>query len=190
MDGMEAKLQQIMGDPDMMQKIMSIAQGFQSAPQEAPPPPSPMPDIDMATIQKIASFASQSNIDKNQRNLLAALGPYLSQNRISKLEKDGIIQEYNLRLNREVLGYHIIAYVQLEMDPSLKPKFHEQMIRCNNVLECCNVTGQYSQILKVAFKSTVDLDSFLTRIQAFGRTSTHIVLSAHIPPRDNLIDCE
>lgn len=87
MDGMEAKLQQIMGDPDMMQKIMSIAQGFQSAPQEAPPPPSPMPDIDMATIQKIASFASQSNIDKNQRNLLAALGPYLSQNRISKLEK-------------------------------------------------------------------------------------------------------
>ena len=110
--------------------------------------------------------------------------------RIAKLEKDGIIQEYCLRLNRERLGYHIIAYIQLEMDPSLKFKFHEQMRQCNNVLECCNITGKYSQILKAAFKSTTDLDAFLTRIQAFGRTSTHIVLSAHIPPRDLLIDNE
>lgn len=89
MEGMENKIQEILGNPDMMQQIMSIAQNFQSAPQEEPPPPqpSPMPDIDIATIQRLAGFASQSNIDKNQRNLLAALGPYLSAPRISKLEK-------------------------------------------------------------------------------------------------------
>ena len=108
--------------------------------------------------------------------------------RIAKLEKEGIIQEYNLRLNRERLGYHIIAYILVEMDPSLKPKFQEEVNNCNNVLECCHITGQYSQILKAAFKSTNDLDAFLTVIQTYGRTSTHIVLSAHVPPRDNLVD--
>lgn len=108
--------------------------------------------------------------------------------RIAKLEKDGIIQEYNLRLNRERLGYHIIAYILVEMDPSLKPKFQEEVSACNNVLECCHITGQYSHILKAAFKSTNDLDAFLTVIQTYGRTSTQIVLSAHVPPRDNLID--
>ena len=108
--------------------------------------------------------------------------------RITKLEKEGVIQEYNLRLNRERLGYHIIAYILVEMDPSLKPKFQEEVVKCNNVLECCHITGQYSQILKAAFKSTNDLDAFLTTVQAYGRTSTHIVLSAHVPPRDNLID--
>ena len=109
--------------------------------------------------------------------------------RITKLEKEGVIQEYNLRLNRERLGYHIIAYILVEMDPSLKPKFQEEVVKCNNVLECCHITGQYSQILKAAFKSTNDLDAFLTIVQTYGRTSTHIVLSAHVPPRDNLIDC-
>ena len=86
MDGIESKLQQIMSDPNMMQQIMSIAQNFQTQPQEEAPPP-PMPDIDMATISRIAGFANQSNIDQNQRNLLSALAPYLSQYRISKLER-------------------------------------------------------------------------------------------------------
>ncbi len=89
MEGMENKIQDILNNPNMMQQIMSMAQSFQSPPQEEapPPPPSPFPDIDMATIQRIAGFASRSNIDKNQRNLLSALSPYLSQFRISKLEK-------------------------------------------------------------------------------------------------------
>ncbi len=88
MEGMENKIQEILNNPNMMQQIMSMAQNFQSPPQEeSPPQTSPFPDIDMATIQRIAGFASQSNIDKNQRNLLSALGPYLSQFRISKLEK-------------------------------------------------------------------------------------------------------
>lgn len=108
--------------------------------------------------------------------------------RISKLERDGLVSAYTMQLDREKLGYHITAYIELEMEPSLKPKFHQEMETCTNVLECCNVTGQYSQILKAAFKSTSDLDVFLTKIQAFGRTSTHIVLAEHIRTRDNLID--
>ncbi|MBQ7341221.1 MAG: hypothetical protein IJW41_03545 [Oscillospiraceae bacterium] len=88
MDGIENQLQAVLGNPEMMQKIMSMAQSFQSPPQEEAPAPQPsLPDIDMATIQRLAGFASQSNIDKNQRNLLSALAPYLSQYRISKLEK-------------------------------------------------------------------------------------------------------
>ena len=86
MDSIESKLQAVLGNPDMMQQIMSIAQNFQTPPQEETPPP-PMPDIDMAAISRIAGFASQSNIDQNQRNLLSALTPYLSQYRITRLER-------------------------------------------------------------------------------------------------------
>ena len=110
--------------------------------------------------------------------------------RISKMERDGIIQSYGVQLNRERLGFLITAYVEVEMEPSLKPKFYKEIENCDNVLECCGVTGQYSQILKAAFRSTNDLDTFLTRLQTYGRTSTHIVLSPHVPPRDNLIDSE
>ena len=110
--------------------------------------------------------------------------------RIAKLEREGIIGGYTMELNREKLGYHVTAYITVEMVPSLKEKFHNEFVNCPNVLECSSITGECSQILKAVFRSTAELDAFLTRTQAYGRTSTHIVLSAHIPPRDNLIDCE
>ncbi len=91
MEGMEEKLNAILGNPQMMQQIMSMAQamGQQEEQKPAPPPPpqNNNPGIDFAMIQKLSGIAKQSGIDKNQQNLLRALGPYLSRERISKLEK-------------------------------------------------------------------------------------------------------
>ena len=46
-----------------------------------------MPEIDLSALQKITGFARQSSIDSNQQSLLKALGPYLSNRRIDRLEK-------------------------------------------------------------------------------------------------------
>ena len=95
MDDMESKLGAILGNPEMMQQIMTLAQNFnqsdQPAKQEAPPrqdsPVSAFPELDLSMLQKLSGFAKQSGIDKNQQSLLRALGPYLSNQRISKLER-------------------------------------------------------------------------------------------------------
>lgn len=87
MDDMESKLGAIMNDPDMMQKIMSMAQTLNGAQPKQEPTPNPFPDIDISLLQKLSGFAGKSNIDANQRNLLQALGPYLNSHRLSRLEK-------------------------------------------------------------------------------------------------------
>ena len=91
MDDIESKLGAILSDPDMMQKIMSIAQNFHTSdatPQPAPQQPDAPPlELDRTMLQKLSGFAQQSGIDKNQHSLLQALGPYLSHQRIIKLEK-------------------------------------------------------------------------------------------------------
>lgn len=85
MDDFEGKLSAIMNDPDMMGKIMAMAQNLgQSQPEQ---PSNPIPDIDIGLLQKLSGFAGKSNIDANQRNLLQALTPYLNHNRISRLER-------------------------------------------------------------------------------------------------------
>ena len=88
MDDLESKLGAIMGNPEMMEKIMALAQSMNSAPPaEAPAPQGAMPQIDLSMIQKLSGLAGKSNIDSNQKNLLQALGPYLNARRINKLER-------------------------------------------------------------------------------------------------------
>ncbi len=87
MDGMEDKLNAILGNPQMMQQIMSMAQAMGEQTNEPKPEPQPSSGLDIATIQKLGNIAKQSGIDKNQQNLLRALSPYLSRERITKLEK-------------------------------------------------------------------------------------------------------
>ena len=93
MDEMESKLNSILGNPQMMQQIMAMAQAMQqdepkSEPKPEPPKnftPTSMPDT--AMLQRIAGIARQSGVDKNQQALLRALSPYLSRDRLSKLER-------------------------------------------------------------------------------------------------------
>ena len=87
MEGMEEKLGAILGNPEMMQTIMGLAQslGGQESRQEAPPPPKrPMPEANL--LKAMSGIASQSGVDRDQQALLRALVPYLSRHRIQKLE--------------------------------------------------------------------------------------------------------
>ena len=84
---LEDKLGAVLNNPQLMQQIMSKAQ---SLGQQSSPPPSPEPQVsgfDPALLQKVAGIASAAGGDEQQRALLCALGPYLSRDRISRLEK-------------------------------------------------------------------------------------------------------
>ena len=87
MEGIEEKLSSILGNPEMMQTIMGLAQslGAPESRQETPPAPqSPMPEANL--LKAMSGMAKQSGIDRDQQALLRALVPYLSRHRIQKLE--------------------------------------------------------------------------------------------------------
>ncbi len=91
MDDLQSQLSAVMGNPEMMEKIMSLAQNLGAEPTSASaPPPSSAPsgDIpDMAMLAKLTGIMGKAGIDKKEQNLLNALHPYLSSHRVSKLEK-------------------------------------------------------------------------------------------------------
>lgn len=103
--------------------------------------------------------------------------------RIERLEKENIISGYEAKINQSKLGYHITAFINLEIIPAQKPEFYPFVRSCPNVLECNCVTGDFSMLIKVAFSDTVELDSFIGQLQKFGRTSTQIVFSTPVEPR-------
>lgn len=89
MEDLESKLGAVLNNPEMMQKIMSLAQNL-NQPQEPvknDPPPASLPELDLSMVQRLSGLAKQGNIDKNQQSLLRALRPYLSCQRLQKLER-------------------------------------------------------------------------------------------------------
>lgn len=99
------------------------------------------------------------------------------------MEKDGIISGYHALVDPIKLGYHIIAFINLNVMPEDKPKFYDYAKDIPNVLECSCVTGEYSMLMKVAFQSTMELDIFIGQLQKFGKTCTQIVFSTQVGPR-------
>lgn len=93
MEDMQNQMNAILSNPEMMQKIMAMAQTLgQGQPEKKEPPKEEnqsfsLPDIDLSTVRKLSGLAGQSNIDNNQRTLLKALSPYLNRERIAKLER-------------------------------------------------------------------------------------------------------
>lgn len=108
--------------------------------------------------------------------------------RIERLEKAGILTGYHATIDPVALGYHITAFINLTLDPKQKDEFYPYVKDCPNVLECNCVTGTYSIMLKVAFPSTMELDTFIGHLQRFGNTQTQIVFSTAVPPACEQMD--
>lgn len=93
MDELENKLGAVLSNPEMMKQIMSLAQNLQAAAPESrqePEPPAAQnvsAPLDPSVLKKLSGLMGKSGVDPNQRSLLQALRPYLSNQRISKLER-------------------------------------------------------------------------------------------------------
>lgn len=90
MDDLQAQMNAVLSNPELMEQIKALAQDISPGDNKditAAPTPDTFPNIDMNMLRKLSGLAGQSNIDKNQQTLLTALSPYLTADRIRKLEK-------------------------------------------------------------------------------------------------------
>ena len=104
--------------------------------------------------------------------------------RINKLEKSGIINGYHMSINLDAIDYHVKAFVMVQLETRQKDEFYPYVQSVPNVIECNCVTGDFPEVMEVAFPTTAELDSFINEIQRrFGKTSTQIVFSTSVENR-------
>ena len=109
-----------------------------------------MDDIDRKILKLLQENARMSLKTIAEKTFLSS--PAVSA-RIEKLEKDGVIAGYHAMVDPMKLGYHILAFINLDVIPEDKPKFYAYAESVPNVLECSCVTGEYSMLMKVAFQT-------------------------------------
>jgi len=100
--------------------------------------------------------------------------------RVRRMEEAGLILGYHAEVNREKLGYIILAFIRVTTTPAQYPKFLTQANHAPEIVECHHVTGSESFILKVQVMSIPDLERLIEALSRFGQTATSIVLSSPV----------
>lgn len=140
-----------------------------------------MDKIDRKIINSLQENARVSLRDLSKECFISS--PAIAA-RINKLEKAGVINGYHSSIDMEKIGFHVRAFIQVQLEPRQKKEFYPFVQSVPNVVECNCVTGDYSEIMEVVFPSTTNLDDFINTIQQrFGKTSTQIVFSTSVNHR-------
>ena len=86
MSEFEDKLNELLNDPGQMERIAGIAKSLMGG--EAPPEPAPDTGSDEGLLKKISGLMKSSEAKtSNDKKLLEAMRPYLSEKRRSKMDK-------------------------------------------------------------------------------------------------------
>jgi Lrp/AsnC family leucine-responsive transcriptional regulator len=104
--------------------------------------------------------------------------------RLLRLEEAGVIRGWRLELEPAALGYPLTVFVRIRPMPGQVPKIAELARAMPQVAECHRITGEDCFILKVHVEAIGTLDRLLDRFLAHGQTTTSIVQSTPVPPRD------
>jgi Lrp/AsnC family leucine-responsive transcriptional regulator len=104
--------------------------------------------------------------------------------RLLRLEEAGVIRGWRLELEPAALGYPLTVFVRIRPMPGRLPKIAELAQAMPQVAECHRITGEDCFILKVHVEAIETLDRLLDRFLAHGQTTTSIVQSTPVPPRD------
>jgi Lrp/AsnC family transcriptional regulator, leucine-responsive regulatory protein len=103
-------------------------------------------------------------------------GPAVAE-RVKRMEEEGLISGYHAGIMPDKAGFPIRAFIRLRTSPERYPRVLAALETVPEVLECCHVTGDDAFLIQVVSHSTESLEKVISRLSAFGETSTSIVLS-------------
>ncbi len=144
------------------------------------PAPAPLDEIDRALLAALAEDARASVSDLARQIGLSA--PSTTE-RMRRLEAQGVIGGYTVRIDPRALGYTLQAIVRVKPLPGQLHLVEEMLRRIPEFIECDKVTGDDCFIARLYLHSIEQLDDILTKVTERAETSTAIVKTTPVPRR-------
>ncbi len=134
--------------------------------------------IDFAILDELKKNGRQSASEISKKVSLSI--PAVAE-RIRKLEKAEIIQQYTIKINRDKIGKRLLSFIFVNIERTENIDiFRNMIIQHCCVLECHHVAGTYDYLLKVITEDTQALEFFLSKtlkkIKGISNSNTIITL--------------
>ena len=146
----------------------------------AAPLPAPLDEIDRALLAALAEDGRASVSELARQIGLSA--PSTSE-RLRRLEAQGVIGGYTVRIDPRALGYTLQAIVRVKPLPGQLHLVEDVIRRIPEFIECDKVTGDDCFIARIWLHSIEQLDEILNKVTERAETSTAIVKSTPVPRR-------
>ncbi|CAM2182175.1 Lrp/AsnC family transcriptional regulator, leucine-responsive regulatory protein [Paraburkholderia sacchari] len=144
------------------------------------PAPIALDEIDRALLAALAEDGRASVSELAGQIGLSA--PSTSE-RLRRLEAQGVIGGYTVRIDPRALGYTLQAIVRVKPLPGQLHLVEEVIRRIPEFIECDKVTGDDCFIARLYLHSIDQLDEILNKVTERAETSTAIVKSTPVARR-------
>ena len=121
-------------------------------------------DFDRIDMRLLEILQSQGRISNLELAEAIKLSPAQTLRRHRRLEEMGVIKLYETRLDAQMLGFGVVAFIQVTMERCHVrdlAKFKRMISELGQVQECFVVTGDIDYMLKVVAHDLKALSEFL-----------------------------
>lgn len=103
--------------------------------------------------------------------------------RILKMETDGIIDGYNVKINMKGIGYPLSVFISAKIRFGQVEKFHELIRATPEITECHKLTGNDCLLIRASVQDTEHLERLGTKLSHYGELTTSLLLSSIVDNR-------
>lgn len=127
----------------------------------------------------------QANARESTANLARKLGVARTTvlARLARLERDGVVVGYTVRLGADVAERSVQAYVGVVTDPKKAKDVTKKLARLPELRQLCSVSGEFDYIALLRADSTQRLDALLDEIGEIDgvlKTTSSVVLALRV----------
>jgi len=139
-----------------------------------------MDALDKAILTALLADGRQSQVELAQS---VPLSPTAIGRRIRTLEQSGVIEGYEVKINRKALGFTMMVVVQISLESQneeLLAAFEQAAAAAPSILSCYMMSGQDDYLITVLARDLADFERIhkeqLSRLPGISRLHSSFVL--------------
>lgn len=120
--------------------------------------------LDKFDLAILAALQQDSRASLQEISAAVGLSSTPCWNRVKRMEQEGVIQGYSVRIDQSAIGFADTVIVQLTLEShsdSIIENFGKALEEIPEVLEAFLVSGDYDYIVRIAVRDTRDYERLL-----------------------------
>jgi Lrp/AsnC family leucine-responsive transcriptional regulator len=133
--------------------------------------------VDKALLDQLQGDGRLSMAELGRR---IGLSPSAVAERLSRLERRGVVRGYRAVVDPRALGFTLSAVIRVRPAPRQLHKVAELTKRLEEVSECHRITGEDCYLLTAHLRDVGHLEELVDQLAPYGQTTTSIVQSSPV----------